>query len=1062
MAVLPNEQILASIGLSPASDGQTSIRTLSRNNLTRTRSASASASTTLLSPIKAGTEMKSSDFRTVTATYKHGRIEREHEIRARSASPSASRTFNDRKPKIQVVIPDYQRNRPLPTSPFFGQAPLSLSPDKRDSPGNSRSAAAEVMDVSPPSGSGMSVMRASLISPLNVQQHSKKNIYTSISVHVQKSSTWGSSDDSQGSDNSSAHSRSSSSVTSVEANTPPIPQGEIVHQCAESSKAFSKNSPKAGVVDGEARLTRKSVIAETGPRSSPSPPSSRPRQYSAHPPLEEYVVFKPTCTIRPQRSAIATTPRRRPFVVRKPRGESSRRNSLTNDPNMSILDQAVMRSESRQESSHNLPSPTLSEAEDDLEQHLTSFTEDNPFQWDDLLARKDNTAAQSPSSAPEVPAKSSKRHSKFIDGTFRMSRVPGDHIASQLQRNRSLGKGKGLMINIPEKFKRISEDFFLSPLPLPHKSAKRIIPREHAENVILCILRNLESLDDLFATAKIDRGFYRVFKLYELELMKSALRKQSPPAWEHREICYPGHDQLIDEDLEIARPRQEYTPRTYWQYHTRDDYIIAALKLLIDDKCQAYLRPEIANALISTNPAVSARVDDALWRIWTFCKLFGCGKGREGDIVAQMDWLKGGVLVHQKTCTSGILTTDALDMNDTLANAPECFAKGNGDGLTAEQLFDMMELWSCLVVLIQPLAGRTILAREYGVYDNTNVRGGDVEGEETLLDEWCYYLLTLGLSPILNLAAPCRQSDPSAFLLAERSGWMNWNPPVYGGTRRHFLMEAASRVYEENIAITYSASSSKEVQRQLSKQRIQNHITELRQRSNTGDRLLNVRLSQQRPLSEWDNVMNGLTRPRPAINPASSSNLVSYIPTIRSAGLSGLSNELMTPIPELPATRTPPPRARSPPRRIVAQPLLPSPPPSTAPSVANRDSIASNMRSLEEHPAFRQWQEDIPEIPSLEDHPAFRQHLRNITAASGSESDYSDHSYSKAQPASQQHQFQHNIYNNNAAENSAQKAIHQIVEMGFTPEQARHALRMTDLGDGLRVDRAVNLLLRGG
>jgi hypothetical protein len=128
-------------------------------------------------------------------------------------------------------------------------------------------------------------------------------------------------------------------------------------------------------------------------------------------------------------------------------------------------------------------------------------------------------------------------------------------------------------------------------------------------------------------------------------------------------------------------------------------------------------------------------VDDALWRIWTFCKIFGSGKGREEDIVAQMDWLKGGVLVHQKTCTFSILTTESIDMNGTLASAPECFAKGNEGGLTAEQLFDMMELWNCLGVLLQPFEGRTIQAREYGIYENTHIRGGDIDGEEMMLGE---------------------------------------------------------------------------------------------------------------------------------------------------------------------------------------------------------------------------------------------------------------------------------------------------------------------------------------
>jgi hypothetical protein len=43
--------------------------------------------------------------------------------------------------------------------------------------------------------------------------------------------------------------------------------------------------------------------------------------------------------------------------------------------------------------------------------------------------------------------------------------------------------------------------------------------------------------------------------------------------------------------------------------------------------------------------------------------------------------------------------------------------------------------------------------------------------------------------------------------------------------------------------------------------------------------------------------------------------------------------------------------------------------------------------------------------------------------------------------------------------NTAEKAIYRIVAMGFTAEDAREALRRTDRGDGLRIDRAVELLL---
>jgi hypothetical protein len=67
--------------------------------------------------------------------------------------------------------------------------------------------------------------------------------------------------------------------------------------------------------------------------------------------------------------------------------------------------------------------------------------------------------------------------------------------------------------------------------------------------------------------------------------------------------------------------------------------------------------------------------------------------------------------------------------------------------------------------------------------------------------------------------------------------------------------------------------------------------------------------------------------------------------------------------------------------------------------------------------------------------------------------------YYSESPAFQQHPI-HSIHNTDNAENTAEKAIYRIVEMGFTPEQARQALKQTDQGDGLSVDRAIELLLR--
>jgi len=59
-----------------------------------------------------------------------------------------------------------------------------------------------------------------------------------------------------------------------------------------------------------------------------------------------------------------------------------------------------------------------------------------------------------------------------------------------------------------------------------------------------------------------------------------------------------------------------------------------------------------------------------------------------------------------------------------------------------------------------------------------------------------------------------------------------------------------------------------------------------------------------------------------------------------------------------------------------------------------------------------------------------------------------------------QHPLQQAMLDDNPGAYSAEKAVFRIVEMGFTPEEAKGALKITDMGDGLRVDRAVELLLR--
>jgi hypothetical protein len=698
-------------------------------------------------------------------TYRHGRIQWRRKDRGSFSSEAKNTSSVDRvsKPKIQVVIPKGRCDQPLPALPFF-ESPTK-TPLRSTLPGPDG-----VHDVSPPSASHR-IMRDSIVSPLSQSQLppvSSGQFQRTMSHHIPRSqprkrrhyknaSQWSnSSNESQESDASSLHSNRSSE-TSVEADASPSQQ--------EAVKPWTYlPSGQTVVPDGLLQSFPKppafNLVLERG-QQHPPPPPVPPRTYTHQPSSEDDAKFQRTCELRPVRHASHTIPRK-PTLNRKSSKRSGPRHSLAPNP-IDVVNQASSQPTTGQPpKTPRGPSPTLSEAECDLHEQLASFTddrtpndlhndiqawtplaEDSLFRWDvrqlrsggetpiDTTGqpRKDSATIEIPHTPPHLPRKSSKRQSAARRAV--LSRLPSDHIASQMTRGRSRAS-KVLSLAIPDFQRMTGEPVSSSPPPKPNQPVKIPITPSGAETVILGILRNLNHFQDLFAAALVNHGFYRVFKRHELSLIKTTLRQMSPPAWEFREIAFPRHDLMHPEDLEVTRPEEEYTPTTYLQLQKRDVQVIRDVKSKIMEKCQSFVRPEISAALTSKFPEESARVDDALWRIWTFCKIFGSGKGREDDIVAQMDWLNGGVLVHQQACTFSITSTDFMN-NDILISAPECFGKGNKGGLSAEQLFDMMELWNCLGVLLQSFEGRTVQARQAGIYENTDVGGGDIDGEEMML-----------------------------------------------------------------------------------------------------------------------------------------------------------------------------------------------------------------------------------------------------------------------------------------------------------------------------------------
>ncbi|KAI9760599.1 MAG: hypothetical protein M4579_001568 [Chaenotheca gracillima] len=412
--------------------------------------------------------------------------------------------------------------------------------------------------------------------------------------------------------------------------------------------------------------------------------------------------------------------------------------------------------------------------------------------------------------------------------------------------------------------------------------ADRSISAEAAEAVLLRILQSLDNLRDLFAAAVVSKGFYRTFKRNELPLMKNALRQMSPAAWELREMSPPYDD---SEEVDDEFPVPDYTPTSYLRYFTRDMYIMVALKSLILVRCESFLRPETVSALAGNDDERSLQLDAAFWRVWTFCKIFGSNKGREDDIVGQMDWLRGGLIANQETCSSLTTSGPSPGLASALLNPPESFAKGNPGGLSPGELWDMMEIWTCLGTLIEGFFGKCEMARENGVFDNLDIAEGDIEKESIMLEEWISYILSLGPSVIIDLATPSDQPGPNGFSLAAENGWTDWDAPVQGGSRATFLKEAVVRCYEEQVvtksrspspASSSSSSSTKsDNTRVYERQRIANHAAEIRARRKDPKFTL-LPPSDERPMSNWQAALQRFHAQTPS--PTASSPLQTVSP----------------------------------------------------------------------------------------------------------------------------------------------------------------------------------------
>ena len=659
---------------------------------------------------------------------------------------------------------------------------------------------------------------------------------------------------------------------------------------------------------------------------------------------------------------------------------------------------------------------TLSQAADDLEAHLSATAKENDdlvpeHQHEDVKLTKTGSVRRSdsvksvmqpPDRAPTLPKRSRKREwrqspkYRHVVQLAKVSRprrrkstsiIPRSLTASTglLRRTTSAPHLSTVVDVIPFELSPASEpsrarivvDDGLIVLHGPVRVQNGVeqdsnISTTSAEDVLLRILASLSSTRDLFNTALINKGMYRVFQENEMDLIRAVTYNQSPAAWEFREWCPPTSNR--ESILSEASSQLEHTPLSYMRSYKYDSCDIESMKTLILSHCEGFIRRETALALSSPTHPHAQRFNDAFWRIWCFCKIFGCGKGREEDVTGQLDWLKGGLLANNSDLTATMNMNLDYDMSSVLLNPPDFFAKGNGNGLSAQQLYDMTELWSCLTTIMSGYVGRVDQARQNGVFDDLEIFDGDEEGEEQALEEWVAYILTLGPTVILEMAVLALDPSAAGFALAKANGWTQWSSPQSVGSRTTFLKEPVARLYEERVAAAALALQDPRQQerKEMSRKRVANLAAEIklaRQASNYKRRPF-IDQSMERPMS----AMSRRTSTNSTCSTRSQASRQISSPTHRSRQPSFSNAHLSSPSSNLWS-----------PRRI-------------SPIIEDRVETFNRMT------------------------------LQNFAMG--------------------------------VAEDTSDRAVRRIMDMGFTEAQACEALRLTDMGDGLRVDRAVDLLLK--
>lgn len=286
-----------------------------------------------------------------------------------------------------------------------------------------------------------------------------------------------------------------------------------------------------------------------------------------------------------------------------------------------------------------------------------------------------------------------------------------------------------------------------------------------AERIILNILSFLE-IHDLLSTARVNRGFHSVFKKHELCLIKSAIFNTCPAAWEYLEE--PGKGSIV--------------PARYLEAYMTGSRTITSLRTALLIRCDALLRQETISGLIRADKEVSKKIDQAFWRISTFCEVFGHRSSRRDNTQAQIDWLR-----------------EDRPSQTPNSNSTTLCSKSRRP-LSSAELVDISEIWTCLANLLDSFHHQASAARDAGLFERCKI--DETYNEDFYIKQWVAHVMTFGLSAIMELSS-CSFDD------ARATGWTRWSPAAGTNKEPRFLTDAVASVYQLRLFEEAEAEANK-------------------------------------------------------------------------------------------------------------------------------------------------------------------------------------------------------------------------------------------------------------